>query len=164
MRPWSRVLTRKLMTLARQPLRRKRLAVEAAADMLAARLLVWRRGQYGALRTYGEPAQAQAITMSPGMLSPVARDIAWAVNAVAPWSRRSTPCLIDALAAARMLSRRSIPWALTVGVGRDARPGDVIAHAWLSAEGRILTGRRGIRRVSAMATYSSPPLGTHHVS
>jgi hypothetical protein len=150
------ILVRKILTLARQPLRRKRLAAEAAADLLAARLLVWRRGQYGALRASGELMQAPAAAHPlPGCFPPIARDIAWAVNAAAPWMRHRTPCLIDALAAARMLSRRSIPWVLTVGVGRDDQPDGLIAHAWLSAEGRVLTGRRAMRSVTPMAAYTN---------
>lgn len=150
------ILVRKILTLARQPLRRKRLAAEAAADLLAARLLVWRRGQYGALRASGELMQAStAVHQIPSGLAPIARDIGWAVNAAAPWTRRRTPCLIDALAAARMLSRRAIPWVLTVGVGRDDQPDGLIAHAWLSADGRVLTGRRAMRSVTPMAVYTN---------
>ena len=160
------MLVRKILTFAREPLGRKRLAVEAARNIVRARFEVWRHGQFGALRAHGRLEQAEAgLPNQPadGDTARAARDVAWAVQAVAPWTRRSTPCLVEALAAARMLSRRSIPWVLNVGVGRGERP-DLIAHAWDCAGGRIVTGRRGMRRVAPMARYASPVFTSRHAS
>jgi hypothetical protein len=67
-----------------------------------------------------------------------ARRVAWAIAAAKrriPWTIR---CLALAVTANRMLARRGVPSRLWLGV----KPASVSidAHAWLVAEGRVVTG------------------------
>jgi hypothetical protein len=70
------------------------------------------------------------------------RRVRWAVDAAhrrLPWS---VPCLATALAANRLLAHRGIASELWLGV----RPGTettVDAHAWLIADGCVVTGAAG---------------------
>lgn len=52
-----------------------------------------------------------------------------------PWKTR---CLVEAIAAKRMLARRHIPCTAYLGVAKDK--GHLIAHAWLKSHGIFITG------------------------
>ena len=68
--------------------------------------------------------------------------VRWAVDAAQrrlPWT---VPCLATAVAANRLLARRGTASELWLGVrSSEARPID--AHAWLVADGAVVTGRSG---------------------
>jgi len=80
--------------------------------------------------------------------------IGWAVHAASartPW--RNT-CLIQALAGAHMLSRRSLPAVLYLGAAHDRSHGDKLeAHAWLSCGDAILIGQGDKDRFTVVATF-----------
>lgn len=68
-----------------------------------------------------------------------ARRVRWAISAAVrriPWT---VPCLAQALAGNRLLARRGVPSELWLGV-RPAQGRSLDAHAWLVADGQILTG------------------------
>lgn len=61
-------------------------------------------------------------------------------------------CLIQALTGWLMLSRRSIPSTVRIGVARpDAK---LSAHAWLEQDGRVVLGSEG---AAAHTSFPSPP-------
>jgi hypothetical protein len=65
--------------------------------------------------------------------------VAWAIAAArrrVPWT---IPCLAAAIAANRLLARRGIASELWLGV-RPNRQIRIDAHAWLVADGRVVTG------------------------
>ncbi len=69
------------------------------------------------------------------------RRVGWALGAVQrrlPWN---VPCLATAIAANRLLARHGVPSELWLGV-RTTSEATVDAHAWLVAEGRVVTGKR----------------------
>ena len=82
--------------------------------------------------------------------------ISWAVSAAAariPW--RST-CLIQALAGARMLRRRSIPATLHLGAARNPTNSSILeAHAWLRCDDTILIGKSDRERFTELATFTT---------
>jgi hypothetical protein len=82
--------------------------------------------------------------------------IGWAVRAAAartPW--RST-CLVQALAGAHMLGRRSLPATLYLGAAHDPANGSKLeAHAWLCSGEAILTGQRDQERFAVVATFTN---------
>jgi len=86
-----------------------------------------------------------------------AAEIGWAVSAAAarvPW--RST-CLIQALAGARMLRRRSIHATLHLGTARNpTNKSKLEAHAWLRCGDTILIGRHDRERFIELATFTTP--------
>jgi Transglutaminase-like superfamily len=94
---------------------------------------------------------------SGGELSPAqeqaARDISWAVGALArrvPWDSR---CLAQAIAAYRMLLKRGIEATVYFGVKPDPRrPFD--AHAWLRCGPCLVTGGEGHSDYRVLAQFS----------
>lgn len=149
-----RRLFSRVLTFAKQPSSRQGLVIEAAVNLARARILVWRRGQHDAINGIAQPGKAGGDASVPGH-DDVAREVQWAIARIEPWLRRRRhACLVQAIAASRMLSRRGIPWSLKVGVGRDTDA--LTAHAWLLCGERVVTGRRGMDKVTPLATYESP--------
>lgn len=66
-----------------------------------------------------------------------------------PWE---STCLVKAAAGKRMLSRRSIPATLYLGVARDDVH-QVAAHAWLRSGDVILTGAEERARYTVICTF-----------
>lgn len=146
-----RHLLSKARTFARQPPSRQGLVIEAAVSLVLARILIWRRGQRDAIAATAQSGDAGQMRASGH--DNIAREVQWSIARVAPWlTRPRHACLAQAIAASRMLSRRGIHWTLTIGVGRQSA--GLNAHAWLRCGNRIVTGRRGIRNVTPMATYT----------
>ena len=80
--------------------------------------------------------------------------VGWVIPALArrlPWS---STCLVRALAGARLLRRRDVPVTLHLGA-RSAGNGTLLAHAWLSAGGRILLGERDAAACRLLATFET---------
>jgi hypothetical protein len=151
---------RRLITLARHPASRKRLVIEALVSLLSARMRVWRHGQHAALRACGYAVPIDHTGPESAVHRLVAGDVGWAVGALAPSLRSPGPCLVQALAASQMLTRRGVPWVLTVSVARGAST-DLIAHAWLRSSGRIVTGQQGLRGLTPLASYAGPACKDH---
>lgn len=135
---------RKAWTFVRLGPRRQALALEASASLAIARLtlaihpfsrVAQRLGPFSSSRS--DP------TAGPSAPSPndarVAREIGWAVRAVAPWMPFRAVCLQQAMAARAMLRRRGIGSTLHLGAGPDGRQ-ELSAHAWLDCAGAPVTG------------------------
>lgn len=134
---------------------RRALAIEAVLTVLATRLVVSFRGQHVALQKVGRPVRepARVPTAMAAHVSDSVRDTAWALRAVRRWVGRRHRCLILAISAARMLSRRDTPWAIHVGI--DQATEGLLAHAWLTTGSRIVLGGRMGRRFTRLVTYES---------
>jgi hypothetical protein len=79
-----------------------------------------------------------------------------AVSAVSqrlPWTSQ---CLVQALAARRMLQRRQIPSTLYFGMAKDAA-GHLMAHAWLRSGSQLVTGAQGWQQFTVVATFAESP-------
>ncbi len=79
--------------------------------------------------------------------------IGWAIRALGarvPWFRN---CLVQAVAAKRLLGRRGIASTLHLGVAPCIEQTSFEAHAWLEVGGRIVVGRS---EQAFEALYSSP--------
>ena len=66
------------------------------------------------------------------------RRLAWGVNAIGKRVLGSRPCLTQALVVQFMLWRRGIDTELRIGV--DKSEGELIAHAWVMLDGKVLIG------------------------
>lgn len=78
----------------------------------------------------------------------------WALAAALrriPWTIR---CLARAVAANRLLARSQVPSRLWLGVGWD-RESALEAHAWLEAEGTVVTGRREKSRFTPLCSLGN---------
>ena len=84
-----------------------------------------------------------------------ARRIGWAVSAAARYTPWKCSCLVQVLAAQRMLDRRLLPGALYIGAapGEDASKG-LDAHAWLKCGDTFITGERGHERYAVVSVFS----------
>jgi hypothetical protein len=81
----------------------------------------------------------------------VAKAIGAAVRRVAEFAPWRADCLLQATAAQWMLRRRKAAARLHIGVQAETEP--LIAHAWLTYESCVLTGRRGSRRFHTIRIY-----------
>lgn len=81
-------------------------------------------------------AQPKTDRQKSGSLS--VYKIVWAVTQVSPYIP-GVRCLARAMAAQVLLERQGYPAQLRIGVGRD-RSGQLIAHAWLEIQGRVVMG------------------------
>ena len=72
-----------------------------------------------------------------------------------PWQSR---CLIQVLAAQRLLAKRKIPGQFHLGVQRDSGsivdPTGFSAHAWLQCGDVIVTGAAGHERFTVVSSFS----------
>ena len=84
---------------------------------------------------------------TPAMPAPMrsiahALRIRWAVEAVTRNSTATFVCLPQALAGYTMLRLRRVPTTMVYGVGRSPA-GELIAHTWLTLDGRTVLGGEG---------------------
>lgn len=76
---------------------------------------------------------------SSNLLNLISRAINRASSHV-PWK---TKCMVEAIAAKRMLHKRKIPCTVFLGVAKDKNQKDkLIAHAWLKCDDIIVTGNK----------------------
>ena len=80
-------------------------------------------------------ATAAHRPVSPGLSGHSPEELAWAVSSVSRVVPRAT-CLVRAIALELLLRRSGRPAELRIGVAKEA--GELKAHAWVEAEGRLL--------------------------
>ena len=156
---------RTLVALWRLPAATRKLALEAAVLLVAARLLV----THVPMRRWGNRLEMEeAPAFPPGTPSAcpvregragspksvrgqaVAREVGRIVRKVALRLPFRTLCLPRAIATQWMLRRRGIRSRLVFGVRRDAtRAAAFVYHAWVSVGGETVIGGRESRRYSA---------------
>ena len=106
-----------------------------------------------------EPGETPAAIPDQSVPSMAAERVGWAVRAVAARTPWESACLVQALAAARMLQARRLAPTLYLGVARQpGLPDQLHAHAWLRCGGLILTGESESRRFPVLTSFrASPP-------
>jgi hypothetical protein len=90
-----------------------------------ARAAVTRLEHVGTIRSTGAPARVDRIV--------------WAVETAGRTIPGMKNCLVQAVAAEAMLIRAGHPCELRIGAAKNG-PNQLIAHAWLESEGRVLIG------------------------
>jgi transglutaminase-like putative cysteine protease len=118
------------------------LAQAAMACLPFRRIAAW-------LGTPGAESPASATEENIHM----AREIGWAVGALArrvPWDGR---CLAQALAATGMLRRRGLEGTVSFGVRRGESAG-FDAHAWLRVGSCVVTGGAGHQSFQTFTTFT----------
>jgi transglutaminase superfamily protein len=125
-----------------RPSNRVRAAIEAAsaAAALAVADVLVRMVPFGRIARRVEGPIRRGASDHPTALA--APRVAWAVAAAQrrlPWN---VPCLATALAANRLLAWRGVASEVWLGV-RASPAVNVDAHAWLVADGHVVTGRSG---------------------
>ena len=102
-----------------------------------------------------------AVVQTP--LEPSARAAAlalgWAVRTAANFTPWESTCLVQVLAAQRLLQKRGIAGVFYLGATNtgagDEAPG-FQAHAWLKCDGEFITGESGHRNYTVISSFSWP--------
>lgn len=145
----------------RMPRARLRLALACAVALLRAAWQV-RRWPFARLAAIlGVVGQEGPVTVGAPCME-VARQVRWAVNV---WRRHwpYTPtCLMQGVAAQRLLARRGVGSTLYFGVrvgeaGGAGAAGPMAAHAWLRVGPMLVTGGEEAPRFKVVATYYLDP-------
>lgn len=84
--------------------------------------------------------------------------VAWAVNIVSKITPWKNTCIVKALTAQILLTRRKVSSTLYLGVAKDDK-NNLEAHAWLRSGENIITGEAESKRFKQVARFSSNPKG-----
>jgi hypothetical protein len=145
------------VTTARNYLRLRRseraLANEALFELARAVILVNVVGWTRYSRRLGAPASG-APQPSENVDSALLDAIGRAVERWERVSRNSVTCLVQSIAAQRMLGRRGVVSAVVLGVRMDG-PDDIGAHSWLSVGRHVVVGRSGMPGHTTVAHFMS---------
>lgn len=125
-------MIRSLAGFLRLPTRRKRIALEALAALLAARIRLSFRPE-DLVRDVLEEEHPE------GPSPELTHEVAWAISAVAGSLPGRWTCLTRALAAQRLLGRRGSRAEFHLGARRDDS-NLMEAHAWLEVDGEPVVG------------------------
>jgi hypothetical protein len=145
----------------RAPARRKALALEAACELLRARILTLRPA------TVYSPALGRLVETDPqenpasgtatGRVE--AAEIGHLVEVVGACLPFRALCLEQAIAVRRMLTRRGIPAMVYLGIARDradraqAELGRA-AHAWVEVGSRVVSGEGVLEKYAVVARFA----------
>lgn len=136
-----RVLTRSAAAFLRAPWRRKGLALEAAWELLRARIrTLGKASEY--TRDLGAPDAPDRSESAPLERAALIGRVVAATARLMPFRAL---CLQQVIAVRRMLRRRQIPATVLLGLERRAGPGSDTgqerrAHAWVIAGGQVING------------------------
>jgi hypothetical protein len=128
--------------------------LEAAFWLFAARcaLLVLRFSWIA--RRLGQIQAHQAPEPSGIAEQNAARQVAWAIDRAASALPFRLVCLPRALAAWKMLNRRSLPWRIHFGVSRSPEEKALRTHAWVDACGVEVCGYPEAHRCAEIGCYA----------
>ena len=107
-------------------------------------------------------ARHEDSASTPGLKAPdakQARDVGWAVQAASTATPWNSSCLVQVLAAQKMLQRRGIPGVFYIGAAPGENPpasSRLEAHAWLICGSDVITGEPGHERFTVLAAFSWP--------
>lgn len=138
------------------PMKRKLLALEAAAELARARVDTLRHASRYTrfLGSFGE--QTQVVREDQQTRAVEIGDIVARVAARMPFRAL---CLQQALAVRRMLARRSVPTTVYLGLAQDAgmrsdpTAGEA-AHAWVKTGDRVISGDTDLERFVVVGAFS----------
>jgi len=150
-------LARRISAFLLAPATRKGLALEAAWELLRARILTLRPA------TVYSPAFGTLVETEPSAGPVTGRTEAEEIGHVVEVVGRCLPfralCLQQVIAVRRMLTRRGIPAVVYLGVARDqadrARP-DLgrAAHAWVVVGSRVVSGDGVLEKYAIVARFA----------
>jgi hypothetical protein len=96
------------------------------------------------------------ITTLDGVTTAAARQIGWALGVISNRGPGHSTCLVQALAGVAMLRRRNLAGTISLGVAKEKEAVGIVAHAWLSCGGEILTGAAVRERFTTITTFNLP--------
>lgn len=143
-------MRRQVAAFLSQPAARRRLLLEALVSLAWARVLKALPFKRLAPRL-GRPMKETARVHGPEA-ERVVSAIADAVTAMSRHTIWESRCLVQALAARRMLERRRLDSTLYLGTAKD-KQGRLVAHAWLRSGPVYLTGAGERRLFTTVAVF-----------
>ncbi|WP_238162705.1 lasso peptide biosynthesis B2 protein [Cohnella sp. AR92] len=136
------------------PSEKKRLLAEALVFLAWARAL--KMLPFSRLKlSFGRP-MAETPHVHPLEQERLIRRISEAVRVMSRHTLWESQCLVQALAARKMLERRKLDSTLYLGTAKD-KQGKLIAHAWLRSGPVYLTGARERRLFTTVASFATEP-------
>jgi Transglutaminase-like superfamily len=150
-------LIRRIGAFLRAPMNLKHLALEAAWELLRARILTLRPA------TVYSPAFGTLVEAEPvaGLVSShaEAKEIGHVVDVVGRCLPFRALCLQQVIAVRRMLTRRGIPAVVYLGVARDRTDrarADLghAAHAWVSVGAKVISGDGVLDKYAIVARFA----------
>jgi hypothetical protein len=134
-----------------------RLVIEAGGYLVAARVAVWFVPFRRLASDLGDKMAESPAEITEAQRSASAK-IGWAVRGLGYHLPGMSQCLVQALAATWMLKRRRIPSTLYFGLAKE-EDGELKAHAWVRSGAQVLTGAKGRRDFTVVATFAESRLG-----
>lgn len=98
----------------------------------------WRKRYVTASTNAGSPAETEMRGEAPGGADTLDR-VSWAVLHASRFVPGARTCLVQAIAAQRLLHRMGLPASLHLGVRRSAE-GELQAHAWVRSGTVVVVG------------------------
>lgn len=109
------------------------------------------------LLLYLTPRSIAVISSQQGVARPVptltSGRIVWAVGVAARYVHGAS-CLVQALTAKTLLERAGLPANVRIGVAKT-KTGAFEAHAWVEAQGNIITGGNELEHYSPLPLWKS---------
>lgn len=131
----------------------RRLLLEAFRELSRSRRALARKPVRELLTgSEGQPGESSAPDELVGN-SELAKQIGWAVRAASAYTPWSSSCLVQVIAAQKMLRERGIGGVIYLGTARGDAAG-FKAHAWLKHGETFITGEAGHEQYQVLTTFS----------
>jgi len=106
------------------------------------------------LKLHRVPAELPPL---PAGSREIARSVGWAVRTASKFTPWQSTCLVQVLAAQRLLKNQGIAGVFYLGATNSAREDETpafLAHAWLKCDGEFITGEPGHERYTVVSSFS----------
>ncbi|WP_407270154.1 lasso peptide biosynthesis B2 protein [Radiobacillus sp. PE A8.2] len=144
------MLLRKIKRFLHIPFRKKLLYIEAYFNLARARILKampFSRVSRLLGEEWLETAQEDSEDLS------IKRDVAKAITTISKYTIWESACLVQAIAAMKMLERRNIESTLYMGTAKDDA-GKLIAHAWLRSGTAYISGGKIMHNFTVVRVFA----------
>nr|WP_231735369.1 lasso peptide biosynthesis B2 protein [Gracilibacillus massiliensis] len=141
---------KKLVKFLSLPLKRKLLFIEAFLHLGRARILKSLPFKKVA-KGLGEKA-IETTTNTSDDRSKI-KDVATAIHIMSKHTLWESACLVQAIAAMKMLERRGIESTIYLGTAKDKKQ-KMVAHAWLRSGPYYVTGAKGMNRFTVVGMFA----------
>ncbi|WP_406946315.1 lasso peptide biosynthesis B2 protein [Halobacillus sp. SY10] len=152
-------LMRKLMTFLTLSMESKRLLLESFFYLGWARIQK-RRPFSNLAPSLGKHMQETGVDDECTDRRIVAK-VSQAIQIMSKYTFWESRCLVQALAAKKMLEKREVGNTLYFGTAKEDN-GEMVAHAWLRSGPYIVTGAKGMERFTVVSTFADPVGGESH--
>ncbi|TRZ40604.1 lasso peptide biosynthesis B2 protein [Niallia circulans] len=100
--------------------------------------------------------QSTETSISSSVHDQMITDVSYAVITASKHTFWDSSCLVQAIAATRMLNKRKIESTLYMGIARD-EDGSMIAHAWVRSGSLFVTGAETMNQFTVVKTFAKGP-------